>query len=106
MGVYNSFSDMVNQKVKDLKYKNPNWTRLDGQLSKGNREVYAYFMYKDIKWRVNSDTHIEELIKAYELFKKGTDPFIEKKSSFGNTCLVLKDKYANKPKYLYIYKVN
>ena len=77
--------------------------RLDGQLTGGNRKVFAYFDYNGSNWKIHSDTHLSELFKAYREIKKGNDPFKIKITNKGNTCIELINNIASKPKHLYIY---
>ena len=90
--------------VLPLAKNNPQWIRLDGQNSGGNRQVYAFFSYNGKIWKIHSDTHFEELIKAYKDIQKGNDPFIITFTREANSeCLELRPELANNPKHIYIY---
>lgn len=103
---YNNFEELVEDSVLPLMKKYPDWIRLDGQKSGGNRNHFAWFRYNGHTWKIHSDTHISELIKAYKQIQTGDDPFISGKTNkYGNTCLVLKPELANRPKHIYIYMV-
>ncbi|MEZ4908537.1 MAG: hypothetical protein R2771_13060 [Saprospiraceae bacterium] len=104
MKTFSSFIELIENGVIPIKKNNPEWIRIDGQTQKGNRSVFAYFNYKGNKWRINSDTHIDKLMKAYYCFIKGDDPFIEIPTrNLSNKCLVLKDEIENRNKHIYIY---
>ena len=101
MKIYNSFISLYENKINLLIKDNPDWSRLDGRNSGGNREVFGKFKYKGKVWKINSDTHIKKLKIAYELFIKGELPFIEKRTK--NNTLTLELKNNEGYKHLYIY---
>ncbi len=103
--VYDSFQQLFINKVAPLKKENPDWLRVDGAVSGGNRGVFAYFMYAGKKWRINSDTHILQLEKAYQDLEQGNTPFQVKRSGDGRENLELRKELASHPKHLYIYAV-
>lgn len=103
---YNNCKELIEDSVLPLMKKYPNWIRLDGQMSGGNRNHFALFRYNGNTWQIHSDTHISELIKAHEQIQTGNDPFITTKTTKScNICLELKPELANKPKHIYIYMV-
>lgn len=82
--------------------------RLDGEPSGRNRTVFARFTRGGKGWTVNSDSHIEPLMRAYEAALKGEDPFIEEETDEKSITLSLNDKLgreqASPHKYIYIYR--
>lgn len=103
---YNNYLELMTQKVIPLKNEKSSWIRLDGQISGGNREIFACFQYNGGKWKIHSDTHIDQLFKAYNDILKGNNPFVFKTTDKNKTCLVLRDEIASKPKHIYIYLMN
>lgn len=75
---YPDFNAFYTNAVEPLKAANPAFIRLDGKLKGDTRIVFAYFLYKDKKWKVNADTHIDRLKIAFLEFSKGNDPFVIK----------------------------
>ncbi len=106
MKTHSTFEKMIKEQVLPLRKIYANSSRLDGHNGENGRKPFSYFKYKGKKWRVNSDTRIKELLKAYNFLLEGINPFIETKTRGGNSCLVLKEEYANRPKHLYIYLVS
>lgn len=95
---------MTEDCIIPLTIKHPEWIRPDGQLSGGNRKHLARFNYKGKTWKIHSDSHISELMKAYKEIESGIDPFVTGKTSkSGNICLELNPEIASRPKHLYIY---
>ena len=92
--------------VLPLAKNNPQLIRLDGQTTGGNRNHFAWFRYKGNTWKMHSDTHIGELIKAFKEMESVNDQFITGETNkSGNSCLVLKPDLADRPKHIYIYMV-
>ena len=106
--IYDSFKDWVEQVVHPLQKKNPNWHRLDGQTSGGNRNDVGKFRYRDRVWIVHADTRFAPVIRAYQSITNGTvpDPFTIQRAKVRD-CLDLlpKLKIPNQPKHLYIYEI-
>lgn len=106
MDPYKNFETVIEDLVLPLQKQHPDWLRLDGTSSKGNRNVFAKFLYLNRTWRINSDTHVSELMKAYHSIKSGMEPFeIKKTSRGGRPCLDLTKEIASKPKFLFIYEI-
>jgi len=104
--LYNNFKELMEDSVLPLIKKHPDWIRLDGQTSGGNRNHFAWFRYNGKTWKIHSDTHIAELIKAYKEIILGLEPFIITKTNrSGNICLELLPELAGNPKHFYIYMV-
>jgi len=104
MEIYNSFINLFENEVKLLIKSHPDWRRLDGANSGGNREIYGKFKYKERIWKINSDTHINKLKKAYEIFIDGKDPFVEKITKNNSLTLELKNNVGYKHLYIYLAK--
>jgi len=102
MVVYNSFIELYKNKIISLVRAHPDWIRLDGALSGGNREIFGKFKYKNKIWKIHSDSHIEKLSIAYTKFLNGEDPFKETYTS-KNKLLKLELKNNIGFKHLYIY---
>lgn len=75
---FENFTDFYLKAVEPLKKENVAYIRLDGKLKGGTRNVFAYFWYKDKKWRVDADTFIDRLKIAYEEALKSDEPFVIK----------------------------
>ncbi len=75
---FKDFKSFYETAVEPLKKANIAYLRLDGKLKGGTRNVFAYFWYKDKKWKVNADTYIDRLKIAYETSGKSDEPFIIK----------------------------
>lgn len=104
MEYYSGFEKLIKENILPFRKLNSTWIRLDGQNSGGNRQVYAFFSYKGKIWKIHSDTHFEELLKAYKDIQNGNDPFIITTTrKVNNECLELKPELANSPKHIYIY---
>ena len=102
MKIYNSFEELFKAKLITLINRHPDWIRLDGEISGGNREIFGKFKYKNKIWKINSDSHIEKLSIAYTKFLRGEEPFIETYTS-KNKLLTLELKNNKGFKHLYIY---
>ncbi|MGE5356604.1 MAG: hypothetical protein ACM3PT_10255 [Deltaproteobacteria bacterium] len=104
MKTHESFKELIEKSALPLIKSHPDWIRLDGQTSGGNRKHFAWFRYNGNTWKVHSDTHIAELMKAYKEIIAGREPFIiSKTNKNGNICLELIPELAGKPKHIYIY---
>lgn len=102
MEVYDSFTSLFEYKIKQFIKENPDWIRLDGAKSGGNREIFCKFKYNNKIWKINSDTHIEKLKIIYNSLITGKDPFIENYTK-KNNLLTLELKGNTGFKHLYIY---
>lgn len=102
MEIYKSFVLLFESKIHPLIKKNPDWKRLDGANTGGNRKVFGKFSYKGKTWKINSDTHIDKLKKIYNLFLKDVDPFIEKTTKNNSLSLELKESVGFKHLYIYL----
>ena len=73
-----------------------------GRDAGGNRSVFGYFIHFGTKWRVNADTHIDPLLRAYAF---AGEPFEIAATRVGKSCLALKPNVsAVRPKHVYIYE--
>ena len=104
MIIYDSFTQLYENEVISLIKKNPDWIRLDGAISGGNREIFAKFKYKGKTWKIHSDTHIEKLKNAYKMLINGEDPFVEKYTKDKSLTLDLKNNKGYKHLYIYLIK--
>lgn len=106
---YENFEQLMLIKILPAYQNNSSLERLDGNPSGGNRTIYAYFKDNDkVKWKIHSDTYFEELIKAYEDFQQGNNPFVILRTKRNkNDCLILRNDLVKvgEPKHIYIYKV-
>lgn len=75
---YKDFKEFYLQAVLPLKEQNPTYRRLDGKDAGSTRNVFAYFFYKDKKWRVGADTYIDRLKLAFEQAELSDEPFVIK----------------------------
>jgi len=75
---FKDFKTFYKKAVEPLKKANIGHIRLDGKMGGGTRNVFAYFWYKDKKWRVNADTHIDRLKIAFDEFANTEEPFVIK----------------------------
>lgn len=57
MVVYSSYEELIEKLLLPLIRNHPNWIRLDGQVSTGNRNIFALFEYDKKVWKIHSDTH-------------------------------------------------
>lgn len=103
---FESFDEFYKQAVEPLRKQNPTYIRLDGCISGSSRKAFAYFIFEGNRWKVDSDTHIEKLQKAYRMSKSGETPFSKMPTKGGKgECLVITKEPLLK-KLLYIYKVS
>ncbi|MGE0716262.1 MAG: hypothetical protein AB7P02_12545 [Alphaproteobacteria bacterium] len=83
------------------------WRRLDGKRTGGNRDRFGGFRMLGRQWRVNSDTHIDLLSRAYEALRdhRPEDVFVEETTRGGDTCLNLAPPLRDpgRPKHFYVY---
>lgn len=100
---YTSFSDLIQNCVLPLQRKHSEWIRLDGNVSGGNRNVFATFRYKFKDWKIHSDTTFEALLTAWKLESEGKSPFVLDKTPKGTPCLRLPDSLDEEANGLYIY---
>jgi hypothetical protein len=104
MKCFDNFEQLMVNEIIPFQNKNSSWIRLDGQNSGGNRDVFACFYHNSKKWKIHSDTHFDELFKAYKDIIAGIDPFIETSTRRSNNlCLELRHGLASRPKHIYIY---
>ncbi len=103
MEIYNSYVELYENLVLPLIKENPNWKRVDGAKTGGNREIFGKFIYENELWKIHSDTHIEKLTKAYELFIIGENPFVKTLTKDNKPTLEIKNDVGFK--YIYIYKI-
>ena len=75
---FKDFKTFYKKAVEPLKKANIGYIRLDGKMQGSTRNVFAYFWYKDKKWKVNVDTYIDRLKIAFEEFDKSEEPFVIK----------------------------
>ncbi len=71
------FLSFMTNNVLPLRPAHPDRLRLDGQRCGGNRTEFGRFRWREKKWVVNSDTHLEPLLLAYQAvqgpFRRGVD---------------------------------
>ncbi|RZL45759.1 MAG: hypothetical protein EOP00_16800 [Pedobacter sp.] len=75
---FKDFNTFYKKAVEPLKKANIGIVRLDGKLRGDTKSTFAYFWYKDKKWRVKADTFIDRLKIAFEESKKSDEPFVIK----------------------------
>lgn len=97
---YNTFDELI-PAVLLLQQVHPNWTRLDGNKSGGNRTVFATFHYADQTWKIHADTRIDQLLEAWKMAEAGEEPFQVVQTKQGTPSLRLSG--ASKANGLYIY---
>ncbi len=104
--IHGSFKAWVVAEVLPLHQEHPEWVRLDGQASGGNRSVAGQFRHLDRDWVVHADTHFEPVLRAYRaITAQGVDdPFAVDRARVGD-CLELRPELggASWPKYFYVY---
>lgn len=61
----NTFTEFVERVALPRLLENPRATRLDGEVTGGNRQVAGRFFFGGRQWKVHSDTHFEPLLLAY-----------------------------------------
>jgi hypothetical protein len=101
------------QAVQDAWAENPDWFRLNGQKTAGDRHAWGYFMHKGRKWTVDADTAFLPVKVAYEHYTETSEwPFVIEKANVRD-CLVLipavrkkllqQNSDFEKYKYYYLY---
>ncbi len=102
---FKDFKTFYKKAVEPLKKANIGQIRLDGKLKGGTRNVFAYFWYKDKKWKVNADTYIDRLKIAFDEMSKSDEPFVIKstRDNKGET-LTIKGQAIRNTKF-YVYSV-
>jgi hypothetical protein len=104
-----SFADFVRHFVLPLHQAHPQWRRLDGWESGGNRTVAARFAHRGRAWKVHADTHFERVLRAFDALaaEPDNDPFV-----IATTARAGADKLVLRPElrptnsrfaHLYIY---
>jgi len=106
--IYSSFPSFIERIILPLYLQNSNHIRLDGQSSKGNRDVAGRFKYKEQIWKVHMDTHYEPLFLAHYSwkYKTGERTFVEEKTNSGTKLSLTNEinSFRNSRfSYLYIY---
>jgi hypothetical protein len=102
------FAQFVEDLVLPLQAAHPDYERLDGQPTGGNRTIVATFWHDGRQWKVHADTHVDRLLTAYEAMTLGTDPFVHQATPRGNS-LDLRSNLKGAPpgpKHLYIYEMS
>jgi len=101
---FESFEDFYQDFVIPPKEKNPEFIRLDGQVTGATRSAAAYFKYRGERWKVDADTQIDKLKISFELLQEDEDPFLIKLTQ-NNTgeCLIIKGQALRNKKF-YVYK--
>ena len=97
--MYKSFEELIEEKdVKSLPR--------DGRLGPGKIKMFAKFSYKGQAWRLNQDSKVELVLRAYEHFKSGKDPLVIKCPTKGKPFLDLIEelKLSSRFKWFYAYK--
>ena len=102
MIIYNSFGQLMTELTIPFHRTHPDWIRLDGWTSGGNRTIFAQFYYQGRRWKIHSDTHFDRLFEAYEIIQRGEDPFEIKPTRNKGQCLDIKGRLRG-AKFLYIY---
>jgi hypothetical protein len=100
---YTSFSDLIQNAVLEIRRQHPDWIRLDGNVSGGNRNTFATFRYKYKTWKIHSDTTLDALLIAWELESAGKVPFEIAVTAKGNSCLRLPETLEGEADGLYVY---
>lgn len=102
---FKDFKTFYKKAVEPLRKANIGIVRLDGKLKGDSRNTFAYFWYKDKKWRVKADTHVDRLKIAFDELAISDDPFIIK-SLRDNTgeILTIKGQPVRDAKF-YVYLV-
>ena len=102
MTIFENFEQLMTQLAIPFHRTHPDWIRLDGWTSGGNRTIFAQFYYQGKRWKIHSDTHFERLYEAYEIMQQGEDPFEIKPTRNKGQCLDIKGRLRG-AKFLYIY---
>lgn len=75
---FKDFKTFYKKAVEPLAKANLGIVRLDGKLKGDTKKTFAYFWFKDKKWRVKADTFIDRLNIAFAEAQKSDEPFIIK----------------------------
>lgn len=67
---FESYIDFVHNLVQPLKTAHPEWRRMDGLASGGNRSVVAYLNHEGRLFCVHGDAWITSLLAPYEALKR------------------------------------
>ena len=102
---FKDFKTFYKKAVAPLKKANIDFIRLDGKMKGSTRNTFAYFWYKNKKWRVKADTFIDRLKIAFDEAEKSDEPFIikETRDSEGE-ILTIKGQPVRDSKF-YVYLV-
>jgi hypothetical protein len=101
---FKDYKSFYKKAVEPLKKANIGQIRLDGKLQGGTRNVFAYFWYKDKKWKVNADTHLDRLKIAFDELAKSDEPFVIKatRDSKGESLSIKGQPVRNAKFYVYV----
>jgi hypothetical protein len=110
--VYKSFAAFIESAVIPHQQAHPDYKRLDGWQSGGNRDVFGEFLHDGVAWKVHADTRFEPIFIAYRaITEEGIEnPFSTSSTNGGKgTKLVLLDelkKRMTNPRFehFYVYK--
>ena len=78
--IFDNFEDFHKESVIPLQNNNPEFIRLNGQVTSSKRDVEEYFNYSGNKWKVYADIQIDQLTIVYDLHQKGEDKFLIKET--------------------------
>ncbi|TKC10032.1 hypothetical protein FA048_07430 [Pedobacter polaris] len=102
---FKDFKTFYKKAVEPLKKANIGIVRLDGKLKGDTRNTFAYFWYKDKKWRVKADTFIDRLKIAFDESQKSDEPFVIKPTrDYKGETLAIKGQPIRDYKF-YVYLV-
>lgn len=101
---FSDFSALMEEHVLPHLNTNPEFERLDGLSSKGNRAVFATFNHLGHKWKIAMDTKSDRLRLAWALFKAGKEPFFESNTG-SRKCLRLNDGGSGEANGVYVYEM-
>lgn len=102
---YQNFKEFYTTQVVQYKTDNPSHIRLDGKINESSQRICAYFWYQDQKWKIDFDTHIDRLKRAFYEFEKSDTPLIIKSTRNNkNKCLVISNQPLRNKKF-YVYQV-
>lgn len=101
---FNSFQSLMEALAIPFFQQNPDFERLDGKLSGGNRTNFATFEHQGYKWKIAMDTRTDRLLAAWKLHQAGKEPFVQENTSH-RLCLRLNNSGSGKTNGLFIYAV-
>jgi hypothetical protein len=102
---FKDFKTFYKKAVEPLKKTNLGLIRLDGKLKGSTKTVFAYFWYKEKKWKVNADTFIDRLKIAFDELSKSDEPFVIKHTrDHKGEILAIKGQPIRDAKF-YVYAV-